>query len=202
MRAKAYAARFGYTQALSATAEANLPANQGPGQNQDEQDAVERNLKAVTFLTNAVPDSMLIQITAAGSTDTNWPTQPKAHLMVAYLNRSYQDTSALAGVGFKLDLEKCTMEKGDNPKFLFEKLVSVKFKHQNNPQATVTDNDLITQAIQALPPGYTSTVAALIQAERNAGRAVTLDALKQAANDYFIVLKKGKGEVAKAKEID
>jgi hypothetical protein len=74
MQAKACAARFGFAQALSATAEANLPANQGPGQNQDEQDAVERNLKAVTFLTNAVPDSMLILITAAGSADTNWPT--------------------------------------------------------------------------------------------------------------------------------
>jgi hypothetical protein len=43
MRAKAYAARFGFAQALSATAEANLPANEGPGQNQDEQESQGRD---------------------------------------------------------------------------------------------------------------------------------------------------------------
>lgn len=191
VRAKAYAARFGFGLAMSETAEANLPANQGPGATQDEQEAVERNLKAVTFLTNAMPDALLVNITAAGLKDPNWRTQPKAHLMIAYLKGNFQDTSALAGVGAKRDLEKCTMNKGDNPKLLFEKLVGVKFKHEGNQQANITESDLITQAIQALPSMYTSAVAALIDAERRAGRAVTLEALKQAAFDYFSVAKKG-----------
>jgi hypothetical protein len=66
------------------------------------------------------------------------------------------------------------MKKEDNPKLLFEKLVVVQFKHEDNQQANITENDLITQAIQALPSGYTLTVAALIDAERRAGRAVML----------------------------
>ena len=46
LRARAYAGRFGFKQAMSATVEANLPANEGPGATQDEQDAVARNIKA------------------------------------------------------------------------------------------------------------------------------------------------------------
>ena len=59
----------------------------------------------------------------------------------------------------------------------------------------ITENDLITQAIQALPTEYTSTVAALIDAERRAGRAVTLEALRQAASNYFSVAMKGKEKI-------
>ena len=201
LRARAYAGRFGFKQAMSATVEANLPANEGPGANQDEQNAVERNVKAADFLTTAMPDSMLVLITAAGLKDTNWPTQPKAHLMVAYLQSKYQDTTALAGVGAKRDLESCTMDVKDNPTLLFEKLVGVQFKYQGNAQAVISENDLITQAIQALPTEYTSTVAALIDAERRAGRAVTLEALRQAASDYFSVAMKGKEKI-KVKEIE
>jgi hypothetical protein len=201
-RAKAYTVRFGFAQAMSATAEANLPRAEGPGANADEQAAVERNLKAVFFLSNAVPDSMLVNVTAAGLKDAAWPAQPKAHLMIAYLVKSFRDTTALAGVGVIHDLDDCKMkDDDDDPKLIFEKLVGVQFKHRDNPEVQITERDLVTRAIQALPIDYTSSIAALIDAERRAGRALTLDALKQAAKDYYAVARKGKEKV-KVKEIE
>jgi hypothetical protein len=133
VRAKAYAARFGFRGAMSYAAEANLPANAGPGANQDEMDAVECNSKAVSFLTAAMPNNLVVNVTAGGESDPNWPDQAKAHLMIAYLKNNFEDTSALSRVAAKRDLENCKMGKEENPKVLFDKLVAVKFKHVGQP---------------------------------------------------------------------
>jgi hypothetical protein len=64
-------------------------------------------MKAAAFLTLAMPDSIVINVMAAGLAHAVWPTQPKAQLMVAYLKESFE-----AQVGAKRDLESCTNEKG------------------------------------------------------------------------------------------
>ena len=48
------------------------------------------------------------------------------------------------------------MKGYDNPKGLFEKLTAVQVKYAGNPMATISESDLVTQAIQALPAEYTS----------------------------------------------
>jgi gag-polypeptide of LTR copia-type len=149
-------------------AEADLPAAAGPGTSPAKIAAVERNIKAVSFLTAAMPDSLLVNVTAAGESDPDWPDQAKAHLMITYLKSTFEDTTTLSRVGAKRDLENCKMSKEDNPKVLFEKLVAVKFKYAGNRQANITENDIITQAIQTLPSLYNSTVHGLIDAERRA----------------------------------
>jgi hypothetical protein len=87
--AKAYAARNGFRATMSGTAEADLPANAGPGVGTDVIAAVERNNHAVYLLTFAMPDRMLLSVFAAGQGDPAWPNQAKAHLMIAYLKRKY-----------------------------------------------------------------------------------------------------------------
>jgi hypothetical protein len=201
VRAKAYAARFGFRGAMSDVAEANLPANAGPGANQGEIDAVARNSKAVSFLTAAMPNNLVVNVMAAGESDPNWPDQAKAHLMIAYLKGNFEDTSALPRVAAKRDLENCKMGKEENPKVLFDKLVAVKFKHVGNRQANITEDDLFAQVIQALPSMYNSTVAGLIDAERRAGRDVTIAALKQSVADFYSIAMKGKSP-SKTKEIE
>jgi hypothetical protein len=201
VRAKAYAARLGFRSAMSDAAEADLPANAGPGVGADEIAAVERNSKAVSFLTAAMPNNLVVNVTAAGESDPNWPDQAKAHLMIAYLKNNFEDRSALSRVGAKRDLESCKMGKEDNPKVLFDKLVAVKFKHVGNWQANITEDDLFAQAIQALPSIYNSTVAGLIDAERRAGRDVTIAALKQSVADYYSIAMKGKNP-SKTKDIE
>jgi hypothetical protein len=89
VRAKTYAARYGFQATMIGTAEGNLPANAGPGANQGEIDAVERNNKAMYFLTVAMPDSMLLSVVAAGESDPAWPDHAKAHLMITYLKNYF-----------------------------------------------------------------------------------------------------------------
>jgi len=133
LRAKAYAHRFGFASAMSATVEVNLPTAEGPGVGVDQQAAVDRNTKATSFLTAAMPNSQVINMMAAGLADPDWPNVAKAHLMIAYLKETFEDTSTLSKVGAKRDLENCTMKRDDNPKTLFEKLVTVQFKYLGNP---------------------------------------------------------------------
>jgi hypothetical protein len=66
LQAKAYALSFGYTDLMDVAAKADLPAVQGPGVGAAQQGAVGRNMKAAAFLTLAMPDSIVINVMAAG----------------------------------------------------------------------------------------------------------------------------------------
>jgi hypothetical protein len=85
VRAQTYAAIYGFQATMIGKAEGNLPAKVGPGANQGEIEAVDRNNQAAWFLTDAMPDSMLMSVVAAGQSDLDWPNHTKAHLMIAYL---------------------------------------------------------------------------------------------------------------------
>jgi hypothetical protein len=67
-------------------------------------------------------------------------------------------TMTLSKVGAKRELENCTMKKDDNPKALFEQLIAVQYKYAGNAQAQISKDELVTQAVQALPTIYNSTV--------------------------------------------
>jgi hypothetical protein len=56
------------------------------------------------------------------------------------------------------------MKMEDNPKALFDKLVTVQYKYSGHQQATISKDDLLAQAIQAI--GYNLTMAGLIKAEQ------------------------------------
>jgi hypothetical protein len=94
--AKAHATRFGYMSAMNDQAEADLPAAEGPGVGADQTAAVERNNKAVYFLITAMPDSIAVGVLLAGTASVNWPTHPKAHLMMAYLKERFNYTGEKA----------------------------------------------------------------------------------------------------------
>jgi hypothetical protein len=197
MRALAYAERFKFGDTMSSIAEADLPATEGPGTSVDEIAAVERNTKAVAFLMQVIPDSVLIGMRAAG-TNTDWPKKPKAHLMIAHLQKSYQEqTACMAKVGAKRDLEKCVMKKEENPKFLFERLVNVQFKYQGHPTAGISEDEAVAQAIQALPSQYNPTVAGLV----GGAQPLTMDALKTAIGTHYSIAMKGVTR-EKVKEIE
>jgi flagellar motor switch protein FliG len=59
-------------------------------------------------------------------------------------------------------------------------------------QAQIVEGDLVTQAIQALPAMYNSTVANFIKAEQHTARAVTLSALQKVVSNYYAIATKGK----------
>jgi hypothetical protein len=50
-------------------------------------------------------------------------------------------------------------------------------KYAGNQQANITEDDLVTQAVQAFPAVYSSTVANLIETEQQAGNDVTITVL-------------------------
>jgi hypothetical protein len=191
-RAEAYAERFGFASAMGNIAEADLPEKEGPGTTNQEQAAVERNWKAVSFNMSAMPNSLMVNLMAASKLDPKWPNQAKAHLMMAYLKETYVDTSTLLRIRVKRDLDACVMRKDENPKILSDKLVAVQYKYSGLQQAKVSEDDQVAQAIQALPTMYNSTVAGLIKTEQRAGKIVTLAALKKAVNNYYGVAMKGK----------
>jgi hypothetical protein len=110
---------------MQVRAEPHLPANEGPGTMADWIATVERNDKAVAFLMAAMPNAQEVSLLAAGKADPNWPTCPKAHLMIAYLKDTYAATTILSKVGAKRDLESCIMHKDEHPKILFEQLKRV-----------------------------------------------------------------------------
>jgi hypothetical protein len=49
------------------------------------------------------------------------------------------------------------MKKDDNPKALFEQLIAVQYKYAGNAQARISEDELVTQAVQALPTIYNLT---------------------------------------------
>jgi hypothetical protein len=172
--AEIYAERFGFAAAMTIDAKDNLPEEEGVGGNADEEAAVERNRKAVSFLMLAMPNSIVINVLAAGKSDLQWPNKPKAHLMMGCLKENFKDTSTLSKIGAKHDLESCVMKKDENPKNLFEQLELVQFKYAGNAQAQISKGDLVTQAVQALPSVYNSCVANLFNTQQHAGRNVTI----------------------------
>jgi hypothetical protein len=201
VRAKAHATWFGYVAAMNIRAENDLPAAEGPRVGAAQEAAVERNMKAAAFLTLAMPDSLVINVMAAGLADVNWRNQPMAHLMVAYLKDSFKATMTMSRVGAKRDLENCTMKKDDNPKALFERLTAIQFKYAGNPQTRISEDELVAQAVQALLTLYSSTVVGVYEAERRRGRVVTMSALQIAVcNHYAIAMRAKTG--TRAKDID
>jgi hypothetical protein len=68
----------------------------------------------------------------------------------------------------------------------------MQLKHAGNAQAQVGEDDLVTQAIQALPAMYNSMVANFFESEQRAKRVVTLSALKKVVINYYAVATKGK----------
>jgi hypothetical protein len=65
-------------------------------------------MKAAAFLMAAMPDLQIINVMAAGISDPNWPNEPKAHLMMAYLKENYVEATTLLRVGarrLKYDVE-------------------------------------------------------------------------------------------------
>jgi gag-polypeptide of LTR copia-type len=131
----------------------------------------------------------VINIMAAGTAEADWPNQPKAHLMMAYLRETYKNNTTLSRVAAKRDLEKCTMKKDEDPKVLFDRLTAVQFKYQGNVRANITEDDLVTQAVQALPAIYNSTVAGLFERLPN---AVTFAVLRRAVGNHYSIAMKGK----------
>jgi hypothetical protein len=71
-------------------------------------------------------------------------------------------------------------------------MTAVLFKYQGNAQATITEDDLVAQAVQALPAIYNSTVAGLYKTEQQLAQAVTLNALKWAVGNHYSIAMKGK----------
>jgi hypothetical protein len=192
LHARGYAARFGFLSAMGDQVEANLPAREGPGVGAEQQVAVKRNMKAVPFLMAAMPDLQIINLMSAGLSYPAWPNEPKAHLMMAYLQENYVEATTLSRVGARQDLENCTLKKDENPKVLFERLTAVQFKYHGNAQANVTEDDLVAQAVQALPTVYNLTVAGLYETERKLGNAVTLNVVKQAVSNHYAIAMRGK----------
>jgi hypothetical protein len=113
LQAQGYAARFGFLSAMCDRAEVNLPAAEGPGVGADQQAAVKRNMKVAAFLMAAMPDLQIINIMSAGISDPDWPNEPKAHLMMAYLKETYVEATTLSRVGARRDLENCTLKKNE-----------------------------------------------------------------------------------------
>jgi hypothetical protein len=91
VRAEAYAEQFDFVEAMQPIAKANMPVNEGQAQ----QKAASRNKKAVAYLKSAMPNSQVVNMMAAGKGYPNWPNPAKAHLMIAYLKETYEDTSTL-----------------------------------------------------------------------------------------------------------
>jgi hypothetical protein len=152
LRANTHAFWFGFSAAMDINAEDKLPAAEGSGGTAAQQAEVERNMKAAAFLTLAMPELLVINVMAAGLSSIDWPTKPKAHLMVAHLKDLFKATMTLSKVGAKRDLENCTMKKDDNPA-LFEQ-----YKYAWNTQARISKDELVTQAVQALPTIYSLMV--------------------------------------------
>jgi malonyl CoA-acyl carrier protein transacylase len=120
----------------------------------------------------AMPNVQAINMMAAVKRDPGWPNRPKAHLMMAYLKEVFADATALSKVGARRDLEACVMKKDE--KMLFDQLIAVQFKYAGNHRAEISDDDVVTQAIQALPAMYNLTVANLMETERRANHDVTV----------------------------
>jgi hypothetical protein len=87
-----------------------------------------------------------------------WLTvQPRLERFSQPIHFLYADFSRAHQQGAKRDLENCTMKKDDNPKALFEQLIAVQYKYAGNAQARISEDELVTQAVQALPTIYNLT---------------------------------------------
>lgn len=184
IRAKAYADWFDFGEAMSPVAEADLPANEGPGTGANEIAAVTRNKKAVAYLISAMPDSLVLNLMAAGTADPAWPNRAKAHLMIGYLKESFEESSILSKVRAKRDLEGCVMKK-DNLKRMIQETINTMIheyhvKHQfNNGQGGVGGYGMAAVGqMNATPPavnngtGITAEMMlALIQATKGNDQA-------------------------------
>jgi hypothetical protein len=84
------------------------------------------------------------------------------------------------------------MKKDDNPKVLFERLIAVQYKYAGNAQACISEDEMVTQAVQALPTMYNSTVVGVYETELCANHVVTLNALQVAVFNHYATAMKGK----------
>jgi hypothetical protein len=91
----------------------------------------------------------------------------------------------------------------DNPKVLFERLIAVQYKYAGNAQAQISDDEMVTQAVQALPTMYNSTVVGVYEIEQHANDVVTLNVLRVAVFNHYVIAMKGKGKPGpKAEDIN
>lgn len=180
-----------------------MPQTEGPGSTPAEVAAVLRNKKAMQMLMSAVPKSMMMGMVAAGSAEKGWKVMPKAHLIVKHLKKKFGETTTLSKVGAKYDLELCVMKKDDHPKVLLEKLIKVQFKYAGVKQASISDDELVIQAIQALPASYTPTVANAMEKaqEKDKDALISLKALVSAVTNHYGIAMKGR-PVMKSKVIE
>jgi hypothetical protein len=75
---------------------------------------------------------------------------------------------------------------------LFERLTAVQFKYHGNAQANATEDDLVAQAVPALPAVYNLTVASLYKTECQLGNGIPLNALKRAVGNHYVIAMRGK----------
>jgi hypothetical protein len=97
----------------------------------------------------AMPNVQAINMMVAAKRDPGWQNCPKTQLMMVYLMGAFADATVLSKVEARCDLEACVMRKDDNPKVLFDWLIAVQFKYAGNCRAEISDDDVVTQAIQA-----------------------------------------------------
>jgi hypothetical protein len=88
-QARKFATRYGFISTMGSRAVVNLPTAEGPGVGADQQAAVERNMQAAAFIILNMPDCEIINVMMAGISSADWPTQPKAHLMMMYLKETF-----------------------------------------------------------------------------------------------------------------
>jgi LmbE family N-acetylglucosaminyl deacetylase len=93
------------------------------------------------------------------------------------------------------------MKKDDNPKVLFERLIAVQYKYAGNAQAQISDDEMVTQAVQALPTMYNSTVVGVYETEQHTNHVVTLNVLQVAVFNHYAIAMKGKPG-PKAKQVE
>jgi hypothetical protein len=74
----------------------------------------------------------------------------------------------------------------------FNLLIAVQFKYAGNCRAEISDDDMVTQAIQALPAMYNLMVANLMETEQRANCDVTVSVLKQAVASCYGIVMNGK----------
>ncbi|KAL3910946.1 MAG: hypothetical protein SGARI_001883, partial [Bacillariaceae sp.] len=165
IRFRQYAATKEFSEAVTETDEADLPATEAGKLTVGTDDAAiaarKRNLLACATLGMALKNGDMLGATSAART-ADWPSG-KISLMIKYLNEKFTDTSALAAIGAQEELSQCTMTKYEDPEKLMDKLDVVKSRYATIPSANVNDTTLLSQAIKALPSSYAmaiTTVAA------------------------------------------
>jgi hypothetical protein len=74
---RVHVTRFGFISTMGKRAEVSLPAAEGPGVGADQEAAVEKYMKAATFLMLAMPDSQIVKLWCQESQTQHRPMSQK-----------------------------------------------------------------------------------------------------------------------------